>query len=440
MVRPYLYILLGLVLGCGTAENLSAQNPVDSLRLTLEDCRTRALAENENLKKADNASLQSRIDKQNAFASYLPQIDGSAMSLYTQDIDMSGTKLLLHGTYMAGFSFQQPLYAGGRIKAGNDLAKIGFEVSRLQQVKTRQEVILEADQAYWGYVAVLQKVRMLESYVSYIQAIGDKVQTSVGAELATKSDMLRVQSKMSEIKYNLQKARNGAELCRLVLCNAIGADFDTPIVPVDAEVTVEAPSAMDENVNERPEVQMLQQGIAAKKKQVKMELGEYLPTLAILGGWTYTGNIKLEGTTEYQGQQISYSQTKNQGFWYGAASLSIPLWNWGKSWRSVKKAKLDVENAELDLQRNSRLLTIQARQAIQNVTSGYSLIESAQIGLDQATENLRMMKEKYDADYCTLTDLLDAQSQWQQAESNLIEAKTQYRIYQTEYLKAVGRL
>ena len=40
----------------------------------------------------------------------------------------------------------------------------------------------------------------------------------------------------------------------------------------------------------------------------------------------------------------------------------------------------------------------------------------------------------------TLTDLLDAQTQWQQAESNLIEAQTQYRIYQTEYLRSTGRL
>ena len=40
----------------------------------------------------------------------------------------------------------------------------------------------------------------------------------------------------------------------------------------------------------------------------------------------------------------------------------------------------------------------------------------------------------------TLTDLLDAQSQWQQAESNLIEAQTQYKIYETAYLRATGRL
>jgi outer membrane protein TolC len=50
------------------------------------------------------------------------------------------------------------------------------------------------------------------------------------------------------------------------------------------------------------------------------------------------------------------------------------------------------------------------------------------------------MNDRYENAMSTLTDLLDAQSQWQQAQSNLIEAQTQYKIYQTEYLKAVGRL
>jgi outer membrane protein TolC len=41
---------------------------------------------------------------------------------------------------------------------------------------------------------------------------------------------------------------------------------------------------------------------------------------------------------------------------------------------------------------------------------------------------------------CQLIDLLDAQSQWTTAQSNLIEASAQYRIYQTDYLRATGNL
>ena len=50
------------------------------------------------------------------------------------------------------------------------------------------------------------------------------------------------------------------------------------------------------------------------------------------------------------------------------------------------------------------------------------------------------MQNRYAAALSPLTDLLDAQSLWQQAQSNLIEALTQYKIYETEYLRATGRL
>ena len=50
------------------------------------------------------------------------------------------------------------------------------------------------------------------------------------------------------------------------------------------------------------------------------------------------------------------------------------------------------------------------------------------------------MRNRYTEQMAPLTDLLDAQSQWQQARSNLIEAQTQYKIYETQYLRAIGAL
>ena len=54
-----------------------------------------------------------------------------------------------------------------------------------------------------------------------------------------------------------------------------------------------------------------------------------------------------------------------------------------------------------------------------------------------STDNLIRLSQLYGI---TLAELLDSQSQWQQAKSNLIEAKTQYKIYETQYLRATGTL
>ena len=137
---------------------------------------------------------------------------------------------------------------------------------------------------------------------------------------------------------------------------------------------------------------------------------------------------------------VPYTQEFRDGIGIAMISVKIPIFHWGEGRKKVRKARYDLQNSQLDLQKNSRLMSIEVQQAIRNVEDGYRLIATAEYGLAQAVENLRVMRNRYVASMATLTDLLDAQTQWQQAESNLIEAQTQYRIYQTEYLRSTGRL
>lgn len=55
--------------------------------------------------------------------------------------------------------------------------------------------------------------------------------------------------------------------------------------------------------------------------------------------------------------------------------------------------------------------------------SSESLIATAESGEREAAEALRVMTDRYEVGMCTLTDLLEAQSQWHSARSNIIEAK-----------------
>ena len=101
-MKQILLISAALMLSVAT----SAQQP-----LTLQQCRDLALQHNEDLKHADNALLQAEMDKQIAFANYLPQLDGSLMGIYGKDIDMMGMSTIqMHGMWMAGLTLTQPLY------------------------------------------------------------------------------------------------------------------------------------------------------------------------------------------------------------------------------------------------------------------------------------------------------------------------------------------
>lgn len=409
--------------------------------MSLAECRNEALKFNETMASANNAVRQAELDRQIAFTNYLPKLDGSFSAVYAKDIDMGEMTLQLHGTWLAGLNITQPVFAGGKIVAANKLARIGLEINKEKLRQSRMQVIADVDNAYYTLVAVRSKVRMLESLGQQMLALFNQVELSVKAQMATENDLLRIDTKRSEIAYQLQKARNGEQLCMLALANVIGRGIDAEIVPSDTLLITDQPAALDENISNRPELLMLEKQVEAMKQQVKMERANYLPTVGLSLGYTHYGNIKNKGVAQLgDGTLMPYVQDVNGNMLMAMVSVNIPICHWGAEVKKVKKAKLDVENARLSLQQNERAMQIEVRQAVQNVTDGYHMVQTADLGQRQADENLRVMRERFGVKMATMTDLLEAQAQWQQAHSNYIEAQTQYKIYETEYLRVTGRL
>lgn len=421
------------------AHELRAQQP---MKLSMEQCRDMALTTSEELKQADNRLRQAELDDKIAATARLPKIEGSATGAYVlPDIEMTGMELAMRGTYMAGLTLTQPIYTGGKISAGRQMARLGRQIADQQLRMTRMDVLVDADNAYWSYIAVRRKVRMLESYSTQMDTIYKQTSSAVAAGMAIENDLLRIEAKRTEIEYQLQRARNGADLCRMALCNVIGAPLDTAIEPTDTTFNIESSTAMSLDIARRPEVGLLEKQIDVNMQRIRDARSEMLPTVGLSAGYSYYGNIKLKGFADMgNGTTVPYTQEFRDGIGIAMLAVKIPIFHWGESRKKMHKARYELDNSQLELQRNMRLMSIEAQQAVQNVEDGYRMIHTAESGLRQAEENLRVMRNRYAAAMSPLTDLLDAQSQWQQAQSNLIEAQTQYMIYRTDYLRATGQL
>lgn len=421
------------------AHELRAQQP---MKLSMEQCRDMALTTSEELKQANNRLRQAELDDKIAATARLPKIEGSATGAYVlPDIEMTGMELAMRGAYMAGLTLTQPIYTGGKISAGRQMARLGRQIADQQLRMTRMDVLVDADNAYWSYIAVRRKVRMLESYSTQMDTIYKQTSSAVAAGMAIENDLLRIEAKRTEIEYQLQRARNGADLCRMALCNVIGAPLDTAIEPTDTTFNIESPTAMSLDIARRPEVGLLEKQIDVNMQRIRDARSEMLPTVGLSAGYSYYGNIKLKGFADMgNGTTVPYTQEFRDGIGIAMLAVKIPIFHWGESRKKLHKARYELDNSQLELQRNMRLMSIEAQQAVQNVEDGYRMIHTAESGLRQAEENLRVMRNRYAAAMSPLTDLLDAQSQWQQAQSNLIEAQTQYMIYRTDYLRATGQL
>ena len=413
----------------------------ERMTLTLEECRQAALETSEDIQKSRNSMQQADLDRKIAVTAMLPSVQATATGVYVlPDIDMMGMNLMMRGTYLAGINLVQPVYAGGKILTGKKLAQIGKDAAAQQDRLIRAEVIEETDNAYWTLIAVRQKVRMLESYQARMDSLYAQTQVAVESGMATDNDLLKINAHNSDMSYQLQRARNGEDMCRMLLCSLVGASPETEIIPADSVINVEMPYTADASIDARPELALLDSRIKASEQNIKMARADYLPTVGLSLGYSYFGNVKLEGNIGLGPVSLPMNQKFEQGIGMALLSVKIPIFHWGQGNKKVKRARLDLANARLDLQKNTRLMDIELKQAINNLNDSYMMIGTAETGLRQAEENLRVTKNRYEVSMAPLSDMLDAQSQWQSAMSNLIEAKTQYKIYWTRYLKAAGRL
>lgn len=414
-----------------------------ALELSLNQCVDMAVKASEEVLIADNAVTQAGLQRGIARTAYMPSFSASGTGMYrTPDTDYMGMSLRMRSVYMAGINLQQPIYAGGKIIAANKLASIGQTVAREQYRMTVMDVKANAETSYWTYVAILAKVKMMQSYMALIDTAYSQTANSLRAGMITPNDLLRVEARRAQVKYQLEQVTSGADLCRLSLCTMLHLDSDTPITPTDSDIdNVTVPDLGNYDLAQRPEIAMLHQSVLAKEQQVNITRADFLPTLGMQAGWSAYGGIKTVGSM--QGEDGEYhpfsSETKGKG-WSVLLSLNIPLWHWGEGIKKVKHARLDVENARLQLEHDTRMMQLQVRQAIDNVITSERLGEAATIAMEQAQLNLDRMTQSYALGMATLTDYLDAQSQWHSSYADLIEARTQRRIYLVDYLRATARL
>lgn len=105
----------------------------------------------------------------------------------------------------------------------------------------------------------------------------------------------------------------------------------------------------------------------------------------------------------------------------------------------MKKHKLQVRNAENQFADQSQLLIIRMQNTWNDLTDAYKQIEIAVESIGQATENLRLQTDYYHAGTCTMSDLLEAQTLYQQSRDKYVESYARYEVKKREYLQATGR-
>lgn len=422
---------LSLIIAVSLPILLAAQT--DSI-VTLEQCIEMAVANNAAMKTAANNTEAARQTRREAFTKYFPEISAQGFGFRTHNyvlqynaLDLLRIELIRHGM-LAGVQALQPIFMGGQIVNGNQLAKVGEAVAELQQHQTENQVRLTAEKYYWQLATLKATRHTLSSALAMLDTLERQVSVAVKAGVVTNNELLKVQLQHNDFASKMVDLDNGIKLCRMVISQYVGAPCTSPI-DIEAAVSDEVPPyPLDLRVDPATalpgtiDYQLLEANVKAKKLEKRMALGKNLPSVVGGAGWYYHNVLE-------------------QGHNFGALMLgiNIPISGWWGGAHSMKRANLALKNAELERENLSEMLQIDMQNKWDELTAAHRKMEIAHEAIAQSAENLRLNEAFYAAGTGTITDLLDAQTLNRQACDSYISAFGDFCVARASYLNVTGR-
>ena len=337
--------------------------------------------------------------------------------------------------YVGALTIEEPLYAGGKIRAYNKVTAYAKELAEAQMSGEDQKVIVSVDEAYWQIVSIANKLKLTEKYVELLRKLNGDVEKMRGEGLATQADQFSVKVKLNDGEMKLLKARNGLALSKMLLCQLCGMDLHTDIMLADetnenltvpADTVIYTQEEIDEN---RVELKSLKLATEMYNQKVSIVRADYLPTVALLGSYTLTNPSAQNGFQNKFGDMLSVGVVAR-----------IPLFHFGEGMNKVNKAKAEARIAQYQLDEARNKITLQVTQYEQRIKEADSRLELASGNMENAEENLRMANIGFKEGYLASTSVLEAQTAWLQAHSEEIDAKID-KIMALVYLRqATGQL
>jgi outer membrane protein len=331
---------------------------------------------------------------------------------------------------LAMVNVSQPIFTGGQIKYGIESARLLAEARRLDAEYNRGEVIQNTLNACRNLYKANETVKLVQDNLKQEQ---ERVKDFTNLEkngLLARNDLLKASLQASNVELALLEAQNNLNIANVNMNLLLGLPETTKLeidtagfkVPTDTKGLADWETLA---ITSRKDVASLQFQKQATEAGIKSINGEKLPTVALTGGYVngYLQNIATITNAVNVGVSAKYNISS--------------LW---KTNAKINKAKAQQQQ----LQYSQELLDENIRREITKSYEDFYLaqkkIEVYERAIEQAKENFKITKNKYNNGLATLTDLLDADLAELRAKLNQSLAKADVALAYVQLQKSAGVL
>ena len=413
------------------ARPLAAQAPA----ITLEDAIRRALGITPAIVTAAGsvANAESQV-RTASLGAYLPNLTASTTGTRNYStsprLDQSTGQLTTTTTSVnLGLSANVDLFTGFRRGADSRAAKATLGAAEANLTNAQFQARLTVTQQFFAALAAQELVRVREAGVRRAeeQLALSIAKLRVGS--ATRSDSLRSIVNLGTARLQLVSAGSDVARTQAALARSVGAEGRVAAADDSAfyrvAATPDTTELRGEALARSPRVQAAEAQTTAAEASVKAARAAYFPTLG------------LSGNTNWSGSSLQdYNLERNSSVQLG---VSWPIFNRFQREQTIQTRLSSLNSAEATAQDARREIGSSLTTQFAALEAARVRIEITQASVAAATEDLRVVNERYRVGAATILDVLTSQEALATAEVDAVNARFDYLNAKAQIEALIGR-
>ncbi len=322
------------------------------------------------------------------------------------------------------FQATQLIFDGGATIAGIKAGSAALNSAYFTLRSTVDNIVSQTITAF--YQVVLNRaliVAQQQNVALNEQQVKDQ-QNRYDAGTVPRFNVLQAEVALANAKPPLIQAQNNYRISMYQLVRLLGMDYPAgqpSEVPFNVVGTLGyVPKTINTDISIRvaiarnPSLKAQRENILAQAANVTANIAGWFPTINANAGYQFQNDPRSSNLTEIV-----------EGWFFGATG-NWNIWDGGLTYGKVAQAKAQMMQAKNTYDNSVRQVVLDVQTAISNLKEAKETIDSQTASVVQATEAVRLAKERLDAGAGTQLDVLNAQTQLLQSQSNVLQARYNY--------------
>ena len=401
---------------------------------SLQDCIDYALEKNIQLLQNKLSLEEADVDVKTAKASLFPSLSFSTghnlvnRPYQETSATVSGTEIITsdnNNTYNGSYSLsaQWTLWNGGQRLNNIKQQKTNKEIAGLSVAETENMLQEEITKLFVQILYANESVEINKNTLEVSEATYKRAVELFNEGSLSKSDVAQLEAQASNDKYQLVTAESTLRNYKLQLKQLLELDGTTEMVLdmpelKDEDVMAVLPNQIDvynTALTSRPEIQSSKLSIDNAKLGIKTAKAGYLPTISLSAS---TSSMTNNASTNNWAEQMKYGWNNMIGI-----NLSIPIFNNRQTKSAVQKAQITYSSSQLDLINKQKELYSTIESLWLDALNAQQQYEAANSKLQSCQTSFDIVNEQFNLGIKNTVELLTEKNNLLSAQQQRVQAK-----------------